>query len=51
MALDVGQQGQVARALDGDADLPLVPGRNAREPAGKNLAALGQEPESSFSSL
>src|SRR3712207_6554556 len=42
-ALDVGQQGELARALDGGAELPLVPCARAREPAGQDLPTLGQE--------
>ena len=43
-ALDVRQEGQLARPLDGGAELALVPGAGARQPARQDLAALGQEP-------
>jgi hypothetical protein len=31
------------RPLDGGAELPLMPGTRAGKPAGKDLAAFGQE--------
>src|SRR3954447_5178504 len=39
----VGQQGQLAGALDGGRDLVLVPAAGARDAARADLAALGHE--------
>src|SRR3954469_13587676 len=39
----VGQQGQLAGALDGRGDLVLVPAAGAGDPARADLAALGDE--------
>ena len=39
-----GSRASCARPLDGGAELPLVPGAGAGQPARQDLAALGQEP-------
>src|SRR5882762_11306541 len=43
VSLDVGNQGQLTRPLDGGRELPLVAGAHAREPAGQNLAAFREK--------
>src|SRR5436190_292964 len=43
VALDIRKQRELPRALDRCRELPLVPGAHPREPAGQNLAALGEE--------
>src|SRR5690606_10703878 len=43
-ALDVGQQCDLTRTLDGRRKLPLVTGAGDRRTRRQDLAALGQEP-------
>src|SRR6266704_240048 len=43
VTLDVRNQGELPRALDRRRELPLVPRTHSRQPAGQNLAALGEE--------
>src|SRR5207245_7042554 len=44
VALDVRQQGELARPLDSRRQLPLLPRAHPRHPARQALAALGEEP-------
>jgi hypothetical protein len=39
----VGHEGNRSRAADGPRELPLVPGAAPRDPAGRDLPALGDE--------
>src|SRR5438445_13897520 len=43
VTLDVRNERQLARPLDGRGQLALMPGAHAREPAREDLATLGQE--------
>src|SRR3989442_9085132 len=44
VTLDVRDQRELPRALDGRRQLPLMTRAHSREPARQNLAALGKEP-------
>src|SRR2546430_15301500 len=44
VALDVRQQGELARPLDRGRELTLTPRARPRQPARQDLAALGEEP-------
>src|SRR5437660_11111132 len=44
VALDVRQQGELARPLDSRRELALMPRAQPRQPARQDLAALGADP-------